>query len=155
MRQIQGLILERLKQAWKGDPLAVIAASLFVGAFLLIVYPTNYFETFPVWFEWRDFKNTIGTGSSYQVETLGFGVLLPIVEIEWCSGTNTQGSQLCGMLNRYPSIRLDFYQWFGFWDQNLYDSEYWGDRLIPAATLAISSGFLLLLRLRPISSRRR
>jgi hypothetical protein len=141
----------RIRDLWKRDPLVVIAASLFVGAFLWIAYPTNYFETFPVWFEWRDLKYSIGTGSSYQVERLGFGVLLPIVEIEWCSGTNTQGSQLCRMINPFPSIRLDFYQWFGSFNR---EAERWGDRLIPAAALVISSGFLLLLRLRPITSRR-
>ena len=141
----------RLRDLWKRDPLAATAALLFIGAFLLVAYPTNYFETFPVWFEWRDFKATVGSVSGYQVERLGFGVLLPIVEIEWCSGTGSQGSQLCQMINPFPIFRLDFYQWFGSFNR---EAERWGDRLIPAAALLISSGFLLLLRLRPVTSRR-
>lgn len=145
-------VMERLRDLWKRDPLAVIAGSLFIGAFLVIAYPTNYFETFPVWFEWRNYLG--GATDDYKVERLSIGVLLPIVRIDWCSATNTWVEWQCQSAIPFPRIRLDFYEWFGFWDQNRVESQYWGNRLIPAAALLISSGFLLLLRLRPITSRR-
>ena len=144
--------MARLRDLWKRDPLAAIAASLFIGAFLVIAYPTNYFETFPVWFEWRNFLG--GYSDDYKVERLGIGALLPIVRIDWCSATNTWVESQCNNAIPFPRINLDFYEWFGFWDQNRVESQYWGNRLIPAAALVISSGFLLLLRLRPITSRR-
>jgi hypothetical protein len=147
----------RVLDLWKRDPLAVIAGSLFIGAFLVIAYPTNYFETFPFWFEWRTYQGGAQLfiqNSGYPVETLGVGVLLPIVQFDWCSATNGFTNNLCEQLIPFPRIRLNFYEWFGFWDQNRVESQYWGNRLIPAAALLISSGFLLLLRLRPITSRR-
>lgn len=139
----------RIRDLWKRDPLAVIAGSLFFGAFLWIAYPTNYFETFPIWFEWRNFAG--GYFNDYQVERLGIGVLLPIVRIDWCSATNTWVGYGCESAIPFPRIDLQFYDWFGSFDR---EAERWGDRLIPAAALVISSGFLLLLRLRPITSRR-
>ncbi len=144
----------RVLDLWKRDPLAVIAASLFTGAFLWIAYPNNFFETFPVWFEWRTYEGggqLFIQNSGYPVERLGIGVLLPIVYVDWCSATNGFTNNLCEQLIPFPRIELRFYEWFGSFNR---ESQYWGDRLIPAAALVISSGFLLLLRLRPITSRR-